>query len=162
AVTARRLAQMTGQAETNVGTQLKKLIDLGLLERTAILNKEGRGGAYHLNVKKKAKTRRLTKAIDKGAASTKKGNCHGSQPPPAGTRGGAGARSAAPQGGGEARGRCRRGGAHHRGMERPAGLRPAGAVLANDRRCRHRRLSLADRAVPWLWHRQGDRPHHHQ
>jgi len=71
AVTARRLAQMTGQAETNVGTQLKKLIDLGLLERTAILNKEGRGRAYHLTVKQNAKTRRLTKAIDKAASSRK-------------------------------------------------------------------------------------------
>ena len=71
AVTARRLAEMTGQAETNVGTQLKKLMDLDLVERTAILNKHGRGRAYHLAVKQNGKTRRLTKAIDKAASSRK-------------------------------------------------------------------------------------------
>jgi hypothetical protein len=42
--------RMTGQAETHISTQLKKLIDLSLIERTQILNKQGRGRAYHLGV----------------------------------------------------------------------------------------------------------------
>ena len=52
----------------DIGQQLKKLIDLGLVERTQILNKQGRGRAYHLAVKQNAKTKRLTKAIEKAAS----------------------------------------------------------------------------------------------
>ena len=70
-VTVGRLASMTGQDEANIGRQLKKLIELDLIERTPILNKQGRGSAYHLAVKQNAKAKRLTKAIVKAAASRK-------------------------------------------------------------------------------------------
>jgi len=66
-VTARRLAEITGQGEGHIGQQLRKLIDLDLLERTQIPNRQGRGRAFKLTVKQNGKTRRLTKAIEKGA-----------------------------------------------------------------------------------------------
>ena len=70
-VTAARLAEMSGQADSNIAKHVKKLIDLGLVERIPALNKQGRGRAYHLVVKQNAKTKRLTKAIDKAASSRK-------------------------------------------------------------------------------------------
>jgi len=70
-VTARRLAEITGQGEGHIGQQLRKLIDLDLLERTQIPNRQGRGRAFKLTVKQNGKTRRLTKAIEKGARSRK-------------------------------------------------------------------------------------------
>src|SRR5262245_9013037 len=69
--TASRLAEMSGQSSANIARQLKKLMDLDLIERTPTLNKQGRGRAYELTVKKNAKTRPLTKAIDKGTRSRK-------------------------------------------------------------------------------------------
>jgi predicted transcriptional regulator len=71
-VTARRLSRLTGQPEGDVGNQVKRLIDLGLLDRTQILNKQGRGRAYKLTIKRNAQTKRLTKVIDKAAASRKR------------------------------------------------------------------------------------------
>src|SRR5438552_3940176 len=68
AVTARRLSRLTGQPEGDVGNQVKKLIELGLVERTQILNKQGRGRAYELTIKPNKQTKRLTKAIDKAAS----------------------------------------------------------------------------------------------
>ena len=70
-VTARRLAEITGQGEGHIGQQLRKLIGLDLLERTQIPNRQGRGRAFKLTVKQNGKTRRLTKAIEKGARSRK-------------------------------------------------------------------------------------------
>ena len=70
-VTARRLAEMTGQPEGDIGRQLQKLIALDLLERKQIRNRQGRGRAFHLVVKQNGKTRRLTKAIDKAASGKK-------------------------------------------------------------------------------------------
>src|SRR5262245_21114753 len=52
-VTARRLSRLTGQPEGDVGSQLKKLIALDLVERTAILQQQGRGRAYKLTVDRK-------------------------------------------------------------------------------------------------------------
>ena len=68
AVTAKRLSQLTGQPDGDVGNQVKKLIELELVERTQILNKQGRGRAYKLTIKPNEQTKRLTKAIDKAAA----------------------------------------------------------------------------------------------
>ena len=70
-VTAKRLAEMTGQPAGDIGEQLQKLIALDLLERKQIRNRQGRGRAFHLVVKQNGKTRRLTKAIDKAASSKK-------------------------------------------------------------------------------------------
>src|SRR5262249_55006015 len=67
--TASQLAEMSGQATANMGKHLKKLMDLDLIERTAIRNKQGRGHAYELTVRKNGKTQPLTKAIGKGARS---------------------------------------------------------------------------------------------
>ena len=69
--TASQLAEMSGQATANMGKHLKKLMDLDLIERTAIRNKQGRGHAYELTVRKNGKTKPLTKAIEKGARSRK-------------------------------------------------------------------------------------------
>jgi predicted transcriptional regulator len=71
-VTARRLAMMTGQAEGNVGNQLKKLFDVQVIERTQILNKQGRGLAWHLSIADNPKSRRLAKAIEKAGAKKKR------------------------------------------------------------------------------------------
>ena len=64
-VTASRLAKLTGQAQTQVGNQLEKLFELELIERTQILNKQGRGYAFALSIKHTPKTKRLLAAIDK-------------------------------------------------------------------------------------------------
>jgi DNA-binding transcriptional ArsR family regulator len=64
-MTASRLARMTGQAEAQIGNQLKKLLKVGLVERTKILNKQGRGHAYAISVKYNAKAKRLVEAIEK-------------------------------------------------------------------------------------------------
>jgi len=71
AVTAARLAAMTGQDDANIARQVKKLIDLGLVERTQIVNKQGRGRAYKLTIKQNGKTKRLAKAIDKATSGRK-------------------------------------------------------------------------------------------
>jgi predicted transcriptional regulator len=68
-VTASRLTEMTGQTGGQVGLQLKKLVDVGLVERKKILNKQGRGYAFHLTIKHTAKTKRLLDAIEKATPS---------------------------------------------------------------------------------------------
>ena len=69
--TASQLAEMSGQATANMGKNLKKLMDLDLIERTPIRNKQGRGHAYELTVRKNGKTKALTKAIEKGTRTRK-------------------------------------------------------------------------------------------
>lgn len=71
-VTASRLAKITGQAHTQIGIQLEKLFKVQLIERTKILNRQGRGYAYALSIKHTSKTKRLLAAIDK-ATTGKKG-----------------------------------------------------------------------------------------
>src|SRR5262245_54545806 len=71
-VTQRRVAELTGQHEGQVGRLLQKLLKLEVIERTQILNKQGRGYAWELSVADNAKARRLVKAIDKGAAKRKR------------------------------------------------------------------------------------------
>src|SRR5262245_14878482 len=70
-VTARRLAELSGQPEGDLGLQVKKLIALHLVARTQSLNKQGPGRAYRLTVKRNSKTKPLTKAIDKAASKRK-------------------------------------------------------------------------------------------
>jgi DNA-binding transcriptional ArsR family regulator len=64
-VTAARLARMTGQPAGDVSVQLKKLIDLELVERTQILNRQGKGRAFALSIRHRSKTKRLLAAIEK-------------------------------------------------------------------------------------------------
>src|SRR5262245_14131305 len=63
-VTARRLSRLTGYSEGDVSNELKKLIALDLIERTEMLNVQGRGRAFKLTVKQNGKTAPLTKTID--------------------------------------------------------------------------------------------------
>ncbi len=65
-VTVSRLEKLTGQADAGLNIQLKKLIKIGIVEKIKILNKQGRGRAFHLSIKDSAKTRKLAKAIEKG------------------------------------------------------------------------------------------------
>ena len=71
-VTAARIAQMTGQSAGEVSLQLKKLVDVELVERTKIRNKQGRGRAFALSIKHTPKTKRLLAAIDKATAKKKR------------------------------------------------------------------------------------------
>lgn len=71
-VTQRRVAMMTGQSEGTVGHQLKKLFKVGIVERTKILNKQGRGYAWHLSISDNPKARRLASAIEKAGAKKKR------------------------------------------------------------------------------------------
>jgi predicted transcriptional regulator len=71
-VTASRLSAMTGQTVTQIGNQLQKLISINLVERTKILNKQGRGYAWHLSISDDPKSRRLAKAIEKAGAKKKR------------------------------------------------------------------------------------------
>ena len=70
-VTAARLASMTGQPAGDLSVQLKKLIDLDLIERTKIRNKQGRGRAFALSIKHTPKTKRLLAAIDNATKGKK-------------------------------------------------------------------------------------------
>lgn len=71
-VTAARLAALTGQSQGNITTQLKKLLDVRVIERKKILNKQGRGYAWQLSIKDNARTRRLVKAIGRAADRKKR------------------------------------------------------------------------------------------
>jgi DNA-binding transcriptional ArsR family regulator len=64
-VTVSRLTRLTGQGDAQINKHLRKLIDEELVERTQILNKQGRGRAFHLSIKHTPKTKRLLAAIDK-------------------------------------------------------------------------------------------------
>src|SRR5882762_8225911 len=66
-VTAARLAKITGLADAQIIRHVQKLVKRKLVQRTKILNKQGRGRAYKLTIKYTAKTKRLLEAIDKAA-----------------------------------------------------------------------------------------------
>ena len=66
-VIASRLSAMTGQSISEIGLHLNKLIKVGLVERTKILNRQGRGYAFKLSIKHTAKSKRLIEAINKAA-----------------------------------------------------------------------------------------------
>ena len=63
-VTAARLAALTQQSASQIGKQLQKLMAIDLIERTQVLNRQGRGFAWHLSIKDTEKTRKLRKAIE--------------------------------------------------------------------------------------------------
>lgn len=63
-VTAARLAQITGLADAQIGRHVQKLIDRKLVQRTQILNKQGRGRAFQLTINYSGKAKRLLEAID--------------------------------------------------------------------------------------------------
>ena len=71
-VTASRLERITGQSDAQIIKQVNKLIKIEIVEKTQILNKQGRGRAFHLSIKDSAKTRRLAKVIDKGGGKKRR------------------------------------------------------------------------------------------
>jgi predicted transcriptional regulator len=64
-VTAARIAGLTGQSPSQIHKQLQKLMVLGIAERTQVLNRQGRGHAWHLSIKDTAQTRKLMRAIER-------------------------------------------------------------------------------------------------
>jgi predicted transcriptional regulator len=62
-VTATLLSELTGQSRNRVYKQLEKLDDVGVLKKTEILSKHGRGRTFKLSIKHNGKARRLIKAI---------------------------------------------------------------------------------------------------
>jgi len=64
-VTVSRLMRITGQSDAQIIKHLRKLMDEDLVERTQILNRQGRGRAFALSIKHTAKTKRLLAAIDR-------------------------------------------------------------------------------------------------
>jgi predicted transcriptional regulator len=69
-VTVSRLMAMTGQSDSQIIRHLRKLMKLDLIERRQILNKLGRGRAFHLTIKHNDKTRRLAQAIAKATTAS--------------------------------------------------------------------------------------------
>jgi len=67
-VTASRIAAMMGQSNGQVHRQLQKLLDLKLVSRERVRNKQGRGHAYNLKINETPQTRRLARAIAKASA----------------------------------------------------------------------------------------------
>jgi predicted transcriptional regulator len=64
-VTVSRIERITRQSDAQIIKQVNKLIKIGIIEKTQILNKQGRGRAFHLSIKDGVKTRRLVRAIEK-------------------------------------------------------------------------------------------------
>src|SRR4051794_20124077 len=62
-VTAARVAEVTRQSQSQIHRQLKKLIDLKLIKRTTIVNRQGRGHALKLAINYTAKAKRLLNTI---------------------------------------------------------------------------------------------------
>ena len=71
-VTVSRLTRLTGQGDAQIIKLLRKLTDAELVERTQILNKQGRGRAFALSIKHTPKTKRLLAAIDKATKKKKR------------------------------------------------------------------------------------------
>jgi DNA-binding transcriptional regulator GbsR (MarR family) len=69
-VTAARIAEVTRQSQSQIHRQMKKLIRLKLIKRTKILNKQGRGHAFKLEINYTAKAKRLLNAIRKATAGS--------------------------------------------------------------------------------------------
>jgi predicted transcriptional regulator len=71
-VTVSRLMRITGQSDAQINKHMRKLMDEELVERTQILNKQGRGRAFALSIKHTPKTKRLLAAIDKATKKKKR------------------------------------------------------------------------------------------
>jgi predicted ArsR family transcriptional regulator len=91
-VTAARIAAMSGQDQAQVHRQLRKLLKIGLVERTAITSPHGRGRAWHLSVKRGPESEKLLKALFGAAGAGAEGASKG------GGKSGAKARRRAPPG----------------------------------------------------------------
>lgn len=70
-VTVSRLERITKQSDAQIIKQVNKLIAVGIIEKTQILNKQGRGRAFHLSIKDNAKTRKLVRAIERNGKKKK-------------------------------------------------------------------------------------------
>ena len=62
-VTATLLSALTGQSRNRVYKQLEKLDEVGIIQRTEILSRHGRGRTYQLSIKHNEKTKRLLEAM---------------------------------------------------------------------------------------------------
>lgn len=62
-VTATLLSELTGQSRNRVYKQLEKLDKIGIIKRTEILSRHGRGRTFQLSIKHNEKTKRLIEAI---------------------------------------------------------------------------------------------------
>jgi predicted transcriptional regulator len=62
-VTATLLSKLTGQSRNRVYKQLEKLDKVGIIQRTEILSRHGRGRTYKLTIKHNEKTKRLLGAM---------------------------------------------------------------------------------------------------
>ncbi len=62
-VTATRLSELTGQSRNRVYKQLEKLDEVGIIRRTEILSRHGRGRTFKLSIRHNEKTKRLIAAI---------------------------------------------------------------------------------------------------
>jgi DNA-binding MarR family transcriptional regulator len=69
-VTAARVAEVTRQSQSQIHRQMQKLIALKLIKRSKILNKQGRGHAYKLEINYTGKAKRLIAAIGKAGMGT--------------------------------------------------------------------------------------------
>jgi DNA-binding MarR family transcriptional regulator len=70
-VTAKDLAELTGQSDGDVSRRIKKLVALDLIDRNPIPNpRGGRGTAFKLTVKDTPEAKRLIKAIKKPVAKS--------------------------------------------------------------------------------------------
>jgi predicted transcriptional regulator len=71
-VTASLLSELTGQSRNRVYKQLEKLGEVGIIQRTEILSRHGRGRTYQLSIKHNDKTKRLIEAIGDSIPMTAK------------------------------------------------------------------------------------------
>jgi DNA-binding transcriptional ArsR family regulator len=58
-VTATRIAQITQQSESQIHRQLKKLLELKIIDRKKIVNRQGRGRAFELTIRDTKESKRL-------------------------------------------------------------------------------------------------------
>jgi predicted transcriptional regulator len=71
-VTATFLSELTGQSRNRVYKQLEKLDEIGIIQKTEILSRHGRGRTYQLSIKHNEKTKRLIEAIGDSIPTTAK------------------------------------------------------------------------------------------
>jgi predicted ArsR family transcriptional regulator len=63
-LTAARLSQYTGLTDGQVLIHLRKLVKRGLVERTKITSKHGKGRSFRLSIKHNDRTKKLVDALD--------------------------------------------------------------------------------------------------
>ena len=70
-VTMARLAAISGLRSSQVQRHVGKLLQIGLLERTAVTSPHGRGRAWHLSIKHTPETEKLVQALLKGGKGSR-------------------------------------------------------------------------------------------